>query len=368
MSSIGIIELGTENHYIYVYTLAKIFVHQKYKVYIFTTNKIAEQLKRNGLLGENIILKGEVESAARYFVRILIKFKCDNYIFATAESIEIKRLLLFSLVCKISLSIHNVNYWFENDKKRIEIFLRNILLKKITSINVGSENLKNEIISKYKFRKNVNVIPFNIYVPNNNNIKIDPYKIKICIPGMVEIKRRDYELLFRVLEDIDIDIVKERLEIYLLGKADLSKLGNGTQEIIEKCNKLIEKGFKIKYYTKFVDSEEYNYILYSCNIILGIVNIKTNFGGNEEVYGITKDTGLNYAMIQAGKPGIFPCNFNTFDELEQTTLRFGCEEQLKQILINLAKDKYNLKDLDDKSKKSAIKFTTKYINQQIVLN
>jgi hypothetical protein len=235
-------------------------------------------------------------------------------------------------------------------KELNEIYLKNKFIDRLLSseskIVTYGPNVKN-FLTKYIDKNKIIMIPFSIYEYenniSNNSVNGSEKKIKICIPGKVNEKIKDYELLFDVLKDKKNYLI-ENIELYLLGKCELP-----TKTKI-KLKNLIELGYNIKYYEYYVSEEEFTEKISRCDIILGNINTK------KIPYGINAETGIIYNMIRYAKPGILPSNFNQFDELKSSTIYFNSYEEIPDIIIDLYKNNEKLKLIKMKAYENSLKF------------
>jgi len=320
MKHIGIIELCHITHYIYLNTVSKILLNKGYTITIYTLQPIAENIDLPKNSKVNIIVKRRNQNVLSFLLEILWSNSCDVFIITTLQMYYLSFLIFLLLLKKpYYVTTHNINLWFSKFeiskqwKKVVEQLCLKIILMKARGVNVLSENMKRYLRNKFHYRRVINIFPFLVYDEKNTFTNINN-KIKLTVPGTIDPLRRDYELLLRVLNRlVNNSKAIDRLIIELLGYPNHIK----AKKIINEFNKLNKKGLEVIYYDRFVRKEVYETQLSSSDFILGIVNT-TNI--KKEKYGVTKDTGLNYAMIQSGIPGIFPSEFKNFKQLKESYL------------------------------------------------
>ncbi len=150
----------------------------------------------------------------------------DKIIFNTAQGILTGRLMKFPY--KKRTNFYGI---LHETKKLGTSFSQNRISKKIKHYFILNDYLKNN--TKYKFTVSVF---YPIFFPPFTFEPVDK-KIGdtwICVPGQVELKRRDYKALF---ESIELHGINENVKILLLGRYGHSN-GDGAyiQEQISRLN------------------------------------------------------------------------------------------------------------------------------------
>jgi len=268
----------------------------------------------------------------------------------------------------VYITLHNANAWLDKIrhyglKGILFKFIRNSWLKRITGINVDSENAKNYIFRKFKYSKQINVIPFNIY-EGIKDLSAKNKKLRICIPGNLSTIRRDYFSVFKVLEGLSPKY-KRGLTLELLGKPSPRE---GSDEIVEKCRSLQTKDLEVIYHEAYIPPALFDRSLSTADIILGPIKIEYTPSKNfHEVYGVSKDTGVNFAMIRAAKPGLLPKELKNIKELKDSTLYYDSYNDLKEKIIDLIENPDKLKVLKENAKKNSKHFTPEAIRSRLKL-
>ncbi len=93
------------------------------------------------------------------------------------------------------------------------------------------------------------------------------------------------------------------------------------------------------------------------------MNVKLN---KYSIYGKTKETGIPFAMIKAGKPGILPDTYPVPEELSTSTLLYHDFHDLGKILARLVSDRQIIEDLKIKALENSKKFSPELIYNQIL--
>lgn len=377
---IGIIEVCEPNHYTAVIALAETYAtHPENDITIFTTPTIQHLLtypSRN----IRVVLKKDNQSMGAFlaasthytFDRLHIN-TISNYYHEFAST---------SWTSPIYFTIHNINLWYGNSlitriksllfdyKELINIeqrkkhllnpfilFIkdfkrqayRNRFIKKISvgeyKIIVYSESQKVTLSNSITANKII-VFPFCLHTPLEDQ-SINNKKLVVCIPGTVSTRRRNYVALFQVLEE-RISVFKDQLLLDLLGYIPPSDYF-----LEEQIKHLQNLGLEIKYNFNFISSTEFDDRLSQADIILG--NLKSQISVNSE-YGKTKETGVIFNIIKAGKPGLLPEGYPLDGDLKSICQYFKNYEHLSDCLQHMIFHKEDIHIL----KKTAATLVQKY--------
>lgn len=378
---IGVLDIMPQPHYPMVESTIRIFSSSpSCEVYIFTHATARDTLKSIPLINQDnihYVVKQESESFSNYISEIL-KYNIERLYVITPEKYFYYYYLLSKKIPLFAV-IHNIDEWFDfsptyrwyclirdfsNHKNIIYHLKKNFLYpiwKKLIAINILKGNgkfvvlnshLKNEV-AKYVDKNRIEVIPFSIFEKNLISSENKNDKIRICIPGTVSQYRRDYISILNMLEMNSW--FKDKIELDLLGYLDPNE---NTLQIVEKIDSLIEKGYTLFYYRNFISPVTFDHLLSKSTVVLGNINVNLD---RYSKYGRTKDTGVIYTMIKAGKPGILPKDYLLIDDLKSSTLFYDNYKILEEILKKIINEKDVLKLL----KNNAIKNSEKYLPENI---
>lgn len=277
------------------------------------------------------------------------------------------------------LTIHVVNIWLKRkftfnpkhilrsiDATFCMFLIRHVILPKFNAINVIYSPIKDYIKENTNYKKPVFILPFNFYDESKKVTIPDKDKIKFAVPGFIETYRRDYDLTLNIFEKL-FEKYNNKISLYLAGKP----VGAGGDKIIEKCEKLKQKGYDIYFSREFINEEEYNKILTESDIIFSPLNVKTEReSGIDETYGKTEGSALPFEAIQYCKPLILPDEFNIIDELKSSTIKYKSMEDLNKIFTNIIEDKNKLTEMKKEAYKNSKNFSLdvlqKYFTKEIL--
>jgi len=185
--------------------------------------------------------------------------------------------ITFKPKCKTILTIHEVNTDFKTMKQ---------IIKKFDAISVPLQQMKDYIIEKKLYHKQIYTFPFMLHekvYPNKNKM--------IVVPGKIEKFRRNYDTLWNKMNKSDYWC--------FLGQP----IGNYGQVVLKLCEKMRELGYSIKTFDDFVPNDIYDDILKNCKSIVSPLRTPTK-GYNKifnEYYGKTKACGAMFESVKYGK-------------------------------------------------------------------
>ena len=384
---VGIMDIMPIGHYTLVESIAQIYLSDTQNEICIFINKDAENnfasLKKENSIRLKIITK-KTEQTSIEFLKQINTYALSCLYVVTLEK-GFKSFLIPKFTFKIYLVVHNVDLWFNSTMNfKLYTFLnqlnfsniifkiknnliypyyRHRIIKKVLSSKgkfvVLNKTIQNEL-NKYIESNNSFVIPFSIYNPKLINKSITNKKIRICIPGIVESLRRNYNSILDIFEE-NIDFFKTKFEVDFLGPHTNS---DDSKAIIKRVKKLNDLGFDMLFYnTNYIPTDTYDENLSKANIILGNMNVVLN---KYSSYGKTKETGIIFTMIRAAKPGILPIEYDLLDELKSSTIQFLDYADLKLKLIELAKNPALLNQLSENALNNSKLFSASNIYNSII--
>jgi len=382
--NIGILEY--HYHTKYLFTKAKIVKTKDTNVTIFTTKNLYNKLKVyiKNISDYDIVLKDEKESISSFLKKVknICNERIDLLFVNTIQEtlLDLPHFLNFKPSCKMVLTIHSVNSWFKktpeiNYKKivksidtTINSYLTKKILKNFNAINVIYPPIKKNILKEYHFKKPIYTLPFGFYNKElaSKQTKRRYNEILFVIPGQIEEHRRDYDFVLRVFKKI-FEKNKEKIRLILLGFAS----GRYGTQIINKCIKMQEKGYKINFYEKYVPEEEFNIIMKNADFLILPIKIQTyGLGARKEYYGKTKGSAAVFEAIQYAKPLIVPDEFEITKDMSKSILRYKNQNDFENKISKLINDVEEIKKYKKNalinSEKFSIDSLQKYFTEEIL--
>lgn len=231
--------------------------------------------------------------------------------------------------------IHNLNHVFVPDDHNKEVIE---LLSMADSYAVLDSTLADTIKEREYTSKTVFTLPLlfdeSILAEKHDDENVASF----VITGGVEKDRKDYDIVIGALSRLPKEYL-EKMRLVLLGN---SANPYGTR-IVKELSDLKKRGLQVTFYREFVSSDNFNLEMSRATCILGPVRVRTKNEHFEEVYGLTKYSGIVGDMVQYALPGIVPAELNMPNELRGSYLAYSNEEDLcKAICVFLDREKVQL--------------------------
>lgn len=377
---IGIIEICGPNHYTAVVALAETYaVDANNEIVIFTLPEIAPlfsfdkknislQIKQDsqtiaGFLAQSTkagldrILINTISGYYREFANVewntSVWFTVHNVDFFFANKhLQRLRLLLFewslAVKAKAFSALKDAFAQYIKDFGRQKLRARFIenLMRTNYKVIVYSNSQK-RYLEQYVEAGKIVVFPFCVNEAMEDN-SLANLKMRICVPGTVSNRRRDYTSLLSMIKK-HLHFFKEHITLDILGYIPTDE-----RQFIGKFNEVKQLGVDVIYSIDFIDTKEYDSRLSKADLILG--NLKVQVDPHRR-YGDTKETGVIFNVIKAGKPALLPAEYPVDDVLQEICLFFNDYEDLYQQITTLANNNAHINGLKHKAK-NIVKYYT----------
>jgi hypothetical protein len=263
---IALIEIGQSHDECIYSQIACIASNSNAKVYLICSESLRERVSSYDLVEKIWFFPKFTKPTIFHYFKIwklILSEKFDKVIFNTAQGKHPKNLLLFPYPKRIEFlgTLHNLEKLTKNSLGQ------RIISRKIKKYYLLNDYLLTQIEPEFKEKMHFGVF-YPIFFPTQNSLsRIKPIdEIWICIPGQVELKRRDYEGLFQALETCKID---SKLKFILLGSCEHS---HGDGGIIKKKIKELNLQDNFELYDGFVPMEEFYTIIKQSNYIMPLIH------------------------------------------------------------------------------------------------
>jgi hypothetical protein len=392
---IALLEICIPTHYSAINGLIKTYsVEPNNSIVLYTTESIAKAIRENGKPDSTELVIMSDNERISDFLKKIEKIHFDRIHVCSIES-HFKEFAEFKPnVDEYFYHVHDVDIWFEDNFKtgvknwiysiqnkpqkirETAKFVRDIFVRKgqrraILSFIKSKKHQyivhskgQRDFLSQFVESKKITVFPFAINEGIEKNVvsKKKNAKIRICIPGIVTDSRRDYTGLFSILDKI-LPQIKDSLSFDFLGFVEKSE-----PHLLQKMHQFEQQGLEIYYYTDFVFGQKFDNALDKSDLLLNNQKVTTS---HTTKYGVTKESGMLFNMIRAVKPGILPKAYAVDADFEDSIIYYDSENQLTEILLNLANGSIQLEKYTDAAYSLAQKYTpqslySRLINQETI--
>ena len=248
-------------------------------VFLSDSSMIMEQLK---LKKYDLIIVGTVHRYFNTFHALVQKYNAavivHNINFSTASKGALMKSIFKGDV------IYRLKLWWKEG-----LFYTAKAYRNAKSLLVLDQEISSDI---YKF------LPL-FY--SENFEKQENEALTIVIPGGVSQKRRNYDYVFKTIQNLKAG---EKCEFIFLGKAE----GNELKQL-EKLAKKLPENVSIQYFSGRVSNHDFEKWMQKADVLWCPIQQKTEFFSREETYGLTKMTGNLGDAIKYGKTAVFPKDY-----------------------------------------------------------
>lgn len=264
------------------------------------------------------------------------------------------------------MRVHNVNgyfntwkslklrlsYWFYDLQHIIgkSIWVQDWYYRKKLISRIDYYMFPNSVVTKYAsglphIDKNKILTPDlpYAYLKEHKAITKSTDVVTATVIGLVEQKRRDYNILIKALKLV-IPKLKTPFHLVLLGKLK----GSYGQKVKSELEKLHSPFFHTKTFEEFVPYQTFEEEMSQSDFLIVPIKTKTRYQIYREYYGLTKVSGNENDMINYQKPSLFPSDYNVPDELLNMVDQFSDEKILADILTSWVNEaRYKKKELSE---------------------
>ncbi len=357
---ISFIEL--EYHLLDLDSFCKVFEKSTHVITLYVTEKIHRTFQLQPYAARyNWVVKPDDKSVRAFFVEHFDVINKSDWIYYNTIASNYKTYYKFKFYGKTVLRIHNAHtylqplkHWyikptFFNVFKAASYMMREFfgaldfyylpkVVKRMDYYCFADENVKNYVVENNitDTTKIFPTIPGSVF---NGEFKplIYAEKIRICIPGIIDERKKDYAPVIDALKLL-IPLLENSVELILLGKP----VGKYGQWVIEEFKKLSSQNLSVISFTGFVEQSKFNEIMFGSHLLLTPTLETTTFRAYKEVYGKTKASGSVGEMVKYGVPNLFP-SYIYFDcEMEKIIDRYTTPQTLATALLKFINDKNHL--------------------------
>ena len=313
----------------------KVF-EQEYQVKFCLNNRAINRIRNNPTIFNNSMNISKFTNLVSFLKGVS---KSDIVVYTTISARNIFLLYVLSLFFSKNIYyIRNANSWLSYTKhsgnafyRAISLFttfIKKIILKKSYQVFVANSNIKNYLVAN-NVETAINIVPYKFFDEDNYNLIQYHNELRVVIPGGIDISKKNLSLIRESTNILPKNALK-KIKIILLGKP-------ARQEDLDFCIAWKKEiGDSLYYYTSFISNDEFLQAIKRSHYILGMLNINFQDKYNKEIYGISKDTGIDAQAIAYGKPLIINQEYKVIDEVKTSTVGYTDSINLSDILERLS--------------------------------
>jgi len=251
---------------------------------------------------------------------------------------------------------HGKGIFFKLTGKFVHFFKKR-MLKKAPYVITGNHNIEQYISERSG--KSAITIPFhfNSDKPETKTTRQNK-TFTFVIPGAVDISKKNLTTLREATRYFNKKELKQ-FKIILLGRP----AKKSDQAFINEWKKII--GDSLVSYDKFISAELFDQTLTEANIIVSSLNINYEDKYNKEIYGRTKDTGVEAHAVAYSKPFMINKSYLPDPALKSSTIFFSDEKQCYELMKKLINNRDYYTPLVQKAISNTKKLSLEAITKEV---
>jgi len=367
LKKIVIVE-NTCTHQDFLYTLAVLSIKSGYKVVVFASHQVYEQvLPLIGRYQDEIEwhlhdIKQATISSIDYLLK-LRKYVRSQECILIVDSLYCfseKFLALFALLIRnrgMYLGSGRTALCFEFGKKgswlrrMIRHVVMQFLLKRFKGLIIHSPDYFAYLNAK-RYNRRTLFLPWFLSEGELLTTQRRPgnsEEVCFAVVGSIEEKRRDYLSVLRTFEELwKAGYINFKLD--LIGRP----IGEYGENVLKLCKVYAQKGYPIVFNETFLPMEQFLQRIEACDCLLAPMNLA--------YYQRNQSSSVVTEQVRFGKMAIVPSVYQV-EELRASTLYYQNIDDVKEIIISNFCDDKNINHLQSEAQVNALKFNfEKYIS------
>lgn len=182
-----------------------------------------------------------------------------------------------------------------------------------------------------------------VYLPflwNESQSKPTSEGFQIVIPGTVNLRSRDYQMVNRVLELLASRDLKSGLKVILLGKIN----GKSERHLLYTMQKICGAAIELSYFTKAIDSQTFDHIMEEADLLWLPLHQQWQYGVVMEEGGISCLSGNIGDWVRFGKKALVPAHYPSPEILEEKRWTYKDGQEAADLITTLFEQKLQHKE------------------------
>jgi hypothetical protein len=369
---IGIFE---SEHFEVAATVIKLFDNGNNNITVFTFPRPHQQLKH--LLSKNYhryqwIVQDEQESKYGFIRRMYNECRRRNIQLLYLSTVSDNHLLYAWLVrslphVRVVLTLHDINSHFRFQpafslRRLVRYIGKRALVRSVKEFNVISETMVTYLQGRLGQKYPIYTLPGAVYEGTHHPVPSPAKtgKINIVVPGTVDVRRRDYNTVFQLLQACRQQALP--VTVTLPG----GYYGREGKEIINQCKAWAQQHDNLRFFeTNLVDQPLFDQCMQESHVVLLPTRIETIVSdGVKETYGVSISSGTIFDVIRHAKPFIVPAALHIPGNLQSSAFRYHDPAAIIAFLQRLFSQEDYYADLCRQAVFNAAAYTIEKIRQQ----
>lgn len=356
------------SHFQYALTQTEIF--SDCEITYFTTAKIKKQMidYSPDLKNGDFSLINRIDIDKDRIIKKVNEGEFDFLLISPVfDSYSALNKIVKSISCKIVLTTHNINTWFNGrywspNSLRDRINMRSII-KHSDYIAVEDfiynylKSTNHKYFKKYPFI----YIPFTIFHESKlRKYKKEDNRLKVVLTGHIDGDRRRYEEAIEVIRHFKDK--SDKITFSFAGRAK-GEYGVKIQDELREIK--AENDDLISFFENNSTADDFRREMETSDVVLSTSIKKFKGMGTTEYIGKTKPTAAIHDMMSYELPGFLPGHLKVPTNLEGSVLNYHSVADLIEKLSNLLEDEELLAKWKNIAKENSLKFTATSIRKNL---
>ena len=368
---IGIFET---DHFEVAHTVIRLFDNGENELTIFVYKKSFEQLQF--LLGKHAskytwVVKEEHVSKFQFIRQLYRETRMKRLELLYLNTVSNNFILYAGMIrllkdLRIILTLHDINNYFHGRpgftlRQWIRYIGKKWLVSLVQEFNVINPTMVDYLRAKLSNRQQVHCVSGAFFDEKFYKAPVVSLaeRIHIVVPGSVDVRRRNYEFVFSLLEDCQRLAIP--VQIVLLGGVDKD---HGKQ-VLSKAKAWATQHDNLLFYeTEIVDQPEFDRVMREAHLVYSPSVIDTIITDDvRETYGISISSGNMADLVRYARPALLPKALNIPLFMEKSVVRYEDMGEIIVLLQKLRKDPVLYERLLEKALTTSRAFTIDAIRE-----
>ena len=193
---------------------------------------------------------------------------------------------------------------------------------------------------EWQAQSGVNKVVYLPFLWNESQSRPASEGFQIVIPGTVNLRSRDYQMVTWVLELLASRDLKSGLKVTLLGKIN----GKSERHLLYTMQKICGAAIELTYYTKAIDSQTFDHIMEEADLLWLPLHRQWQYGVVLEEGGISCLSGNIGDWVRFGKKALVPAHYPSPEILEEKRWTYKDGQEAADLIVALFEKKNQHKE------------------------
>jgi hypothetical protein len=358
-------------HYEMVHVLHSVFDDPDNRISFFTNQNLLNKIRNSELSDHpySSVVLDDFKDIDTFFTSCLKHIKDHKIEFIIFNTIDGNYKNVWNFIKQLEIpvfvTIHNINTWLRppvtfNKKALGYYYYRKKIIGKTKGIIVQEELFIDYVKNKTRYKKPVFALPHTL--KEKDHPSVINSKLTIAVPGAVDGHRRDYGFAVSAMKNACMK--NKNIRFVIIGDF----IGHLGKKIHEEIKALQNQGCDISQAFDPNSNKLFDEQMAASDIVFLPLKVDTKYEGIDEIYGISKVTGVLYDLMRFQKAAIAPYDLVIPPTMKDSVISYRSENEFINYIDNLEKNREELKQLGEKAKKNSEYYSKENIRKRFLKN